>query len=150
MHANALMFISNLAKQILIRGYLLLEFLDFRQKQTFLLNKCFLLEMAYELLSQSRKLTKTGGEGGGGGLIAGGAGDWKIFWKKNKQWGRLFMREVIMRFVIWETPFAKDYFCFKFNTLWLSPFTHFYQNICMKWSIVNFSVLNHRSLSGKL
>ena len=58
--------------------------------------------MAYELLSQSRKLTKTGGEGGGGGgeLIPGGWGGLKIFLKKNKQWGRLFMREVIMRFVI--------------------------------------------------
>ena len=81
MHANALMFISNLAKQILIRGYLLLEFLDFRQKQTFLLNKCFLLEMAYELLSQSRKLTKAGGEEGGG-IKSGCSGDWKMFWKK--------------------------------------------------------------------
>ena len=55
--------------------------------------------MAYELLSQSRKLTKTGGEGGGGGR-GGGWGGLKNVLKKNKQWGRLFMREVIMRFVI--------------------------------------------------
>ena len=89
MHANALMFISNLAKQILIRGYLLLEFLDFRQKQTFLLNKCFLLEMAYELLSQSRKLTKTGGEGGGGGVKSGGFGGLKNVLKKKQAVGTL-------------------------------------------------------------
>ena len=88
MHANALMFISNLAKQILIRGYLLLEFLDFRQKQTFLLNKCFLLEMAYELLSQSRKLTKTGGEGGGG-VKSGGFGGLKNVLKKKQAVGTL-------------------------------------------------------------
>ena len=87
MHANALMFISNLAKQILIRGYLLLEFLDFRQKQTFLLNKCFLLEMAYELLSQSRKLTKTGGEGGG--VKSGGFGGLKNVLKKKQAVGTL-------------------------------------------------------------
>ena len=48
---------------------LLLESLEI----TFFLNKHFFLQMAYELLSQSRKLNKLGGGGGGGGvLIRGG------------------------------------------------------------------------------
>ena len=38
--------------------------------------------MAYELLSQSRKLTKAGGEEGGGGLRAGVRGIEKCFEKK--------------------------------------------------------------------
>ena len=58
--------------------------------------------MAYELLSQSRKLTKAGGEGGrgGGAGLGRGLGGYKNVLKKTKPWGRLFMREVIRRLVI--------------------------------------------------
>ena len=49
---------------------------------TFLLEKYFFLQMAYELLSQSRKLNKREGRRGEGGRGRGvpiRAGGWKIF-----------------------------------------------------------------------
>ena len=45
-----MILILNLAKQIIIRGYLLLESLEI----------IFFLQMAYELLSQNRKLNERG------------------------------------------------------------------------------------------
>ena len=60
----ALILILNLAKQIIIRGYLLLEFLEIIFRNNFFTEQVFFLQMPYELLSQSRKLNKRGGPNG--------------------------------------------------------------------------------------
>ena len=52
---------------------------------TFFFSKYFFLQVAYQLLSQSKKLNKQGNPN----KNRGGRGDWKIFWKKNKQGGTL-------------------------------------------------------------
>ena len=59
-------------------------------KITFLLNKYFFLQMAYELLSQSRKLNIQGGGGPNKGEEGGRVG--KFFEKKNKREGRALIR----------------------------------------------------------
>ena len=60
----ALILILNLVKQIIIRGYLLLEFLEIIFRNNFFTEQVFFLQMPYELLSQSRKLNKRGSPNG--------------------------------------------------------------------------------------
>ena len=61
---DALILILNLVKQIIIRGYLLLEFLEIIFRNNFFTEQVFFLQMPYELVSQSRKLNKRGGPNG--------------------------------------------------------------------------------------
>ena len=61
---DALILILNLVKQIIIRGYLLLEFLEIIFRNNFFTEQVFFLQMPYELLSQSRKLNKRGSPNG--------------------------------------------------------------------------------------
>ena len=57
-----------IAKQIIIRGYLLLQ-PEICFRINVLLNKYFFLQIAYELLSQSRKLNKVGSPNKRGTLV---------------------------------------------------------------------------------
>ena len=60
----ALILILNLVKQIIIRGYLLLEFLEIIFRNNVFTEQVFFLQMPYELFSQSRKLNKRGSPNG--------------------------------------------------------------------------------------